>query len=183
MPQILTGWFQGLRPWRVQGRAPALLSFPGSPGPETDMRSSPPAHPRPVSPKRTPAAINPTGLHAPLRKELDDRLAAAQVKPEWRAMLADLDRLQEVEIEQDAKRFILRTPVPVWPGRCFRQSASRRRRRSATPSPPLLPDQPAAAAPCSAKAPPRSHNPLIGLLFPESTVKFGSCKNAKVFSP
>jgi hypothetical protein len=52
-------------------------------------------------------------LHAPLRKELDDRLAAAQVKPEWRAMLADLDRLQEVEIEQDAKRFILRTPVPV----------------------------------------------------------------------
>src|SRR5208282_3857684 len=55
MPQIPTGWFQGLRPWRVQARALALLSFPGSPGPETDMRSSAPAHPRPVSPKRTPA--------------------------------------------------------------------------------------------------------------------------------
>jgi hypothetical protein len=27
MPQIPTGWFQGLRPWRVQGRALASLPF------------------------------------------------------------------------------------------------------------------------------------------------------------
>jgi hypothetical protein len=46
-----------------------------------------------------------------LRKELDERLAAARLKPEWRELLADLDRLQEIEVEQDGKRFILRTPV------------------------------------------------------------------------
>ena len=46
-----------------------------------------------------------------LRKELEDRLAAARLKPEWRELLADLDRLQEIEAEQDGKRFILRTPV------------------------------------------------------------------------
>ena len=65
MPQIPTGWFQGLRPWRVQGRAPALLSFPGSPGPETDMRSLAPVHPRPVSPGSTGAGTSPTNLHGP----------------------------------------------------------------------------------------------------------------------
>ena len=46
-----------------------------------------------------------------LRKELEDRLAAARLKPEWAALLRDLDRLQEIETEQDGKRFILRTPV------------------------------------------------------------------------
>ena len=30
-----------------------------------------------------------------LRKELEDRLAAARLKPEWRELLADLDRLQK----------------------------------------------------------------------------------------
>jgi hypothetical protein len=39
MLQTPTDWFQGLRPWRVQGRALALLPFPGFSGPETDMRS------------------------------------------------------------------------------------------------------------------------------------------------
>ncbi len=29
-------------------------------------------------------------------------------KPEWRELLADLDRLQEIEAEQDGKCFILR---------------------------------------------------------------------------
>jgi Transposase DDE domain len=63
-----------------------------------------------------------TFLALVLRKELDDRLAAAQVKPEWRALLADLDRLQEIEVEQDGKRFILRTPVSGVAGKVF-QSA------------------------------------------------------------
>ncbi len=46
-----------------------------------------------------------------LRKELEERLTAARLKPEWRELLADLDRLQEIEVEQDGKHFILRTPV------------------------------------------------------------------------
>jgi hypothetical protein len=54
-----------------------------------------------------------------LRKELEERLAAAQLKPEWRELLAGLDRLQEVEAEQDGKRFILRTPVTGVAGKAF----------------------------------------------------------------
>ena len=54
-----------------------------------------------------------------LRKELEDRLAAAQLKPEWRELLADLDRLQEIEAEQDGKRFILRTPATGVAGKAF----------------------------------------------------------------
>jgi hypothetical protein len=54
-----------------------------------------------------------------LRKELQDRLAAAHLQPEWRALLADLDRLQEIETEQDGKRFILRTPVTGVAGKIF----------------------------------------------------------------
>jgi hypothetical protein len=54
-----------------------------------------------------------------LRKELQDRLAAAHLQPEWRALLADLDRLQEIETEQDGKCFILRTPVAGVAGKVF----------------------------------------------------------------
>ena len=54
-----------------------------------------------------------------LRKELEDRLSAAQLKPEWNQLLADLDRLQEVEAEQDGKHFILRTPVTGVTGKVF----------------------------------------------------------------
>jgi hypothetical protein len=54
-----------------------------------------------------------------LRKELQERLAAAPLKPEWRALLADLDRLQEIEVEQDGKHFILRTPVTGVAGKAF----------------------------------------------------------------
>src|SRR6202163_1707698 len=54
-----------------------------------------------------------------LRKALEDRLAAARVKPEWGALLRDLDRLQEIETEQEGKCFILRTPVTGNVGRVF----------------------------------------------------------------
>ena len=54
-----------------------------------------------------------------LRKDLEDRLTAVELKPEWRALLADLDRLQEIEAEQDGKRFILRTPVTGVAGKVF----------------------------------------------------------------
>ena len=54
-----------------------------------------------------------------LRKELEERLAAAQLKPEWRVLLADLDRLQEIAVEQDGKHVILRTPATGVAGKAF----------------------------------------------------------------
>src|SRR5918996_314176 len=54
-----------------------------------------------------------------LKKELQDRLAAAGLAPEWGEVLRDLDRLQEVEVAQDGKRFILRTPVTGCAGKLF----------------------------------------------------------------
>ena len=54
-----------------------------------------------------------------LRKQLQDRLAAAGLVPEWADVLRDLDRLQEVEVEQDGKRFVLRTPVTGCAGKLF----------------------------------------------------------------
>jgi hypothetical protein len=54
-----------------------------------------------------------------LAKELEDRLAATGLKPERRELLADLDRLQEIEVEQDGKRFILRSAVTGMAGKAF----------------------------------------------------------------
>lgn len=44
-----------------------------------------------------------------LRKELEERLDAAGCKFEWADLVRDLDALQEIEIQQDGKRFVLRT--------------------------------------------------------------------------
>jgi Transposase DDE domain len=54
-----------------------------------------------------------------LRKDLEDRLAAARLKPAWRDLPADLDRLQQIEAEQDGKRLLLRTPVTGVAGKVF----------------------------------------------------------------
>jgi hypothetical protein len=54
-----------------------------------------------------------------LRKALEDHLVAARAKAEWGALRRELDRLQEVETEQEGKRFILRTPVTGDVGRVF----------------------------------------------------------------
>jgi len=54
-----------------------------------------------------------------LQKALRDRLAAAGLDFEWAELLRDLDRLKEVEVEQDGKRFILRTPVTGLAGKLF----------------------------------------------------------------
>ena len=54
-----------------------------------------------------------------LRKELEERLTAARLKPEWREVLTDVDRLQEIEVDQDGKHFILRTPVTGVAGKAF----------------------------------------------------------------
>src|SRR5208283_4840952 len=46
-----------------------------------------------------------------LKKELEDRLAAAAngARASWPAVIADLDSLTETEVEQDGKRFLLRS--------------------------------------------------------------------------
>ena len=54
-----------------------------------------------------------------LKKELADRCAARGFQPEWAEVLRDLDRLQEVEVAQDRKRFILRTPTTGCAGKLF----------------------------------------------------------------
>jgi Transposase DDE domain len=47
-----------------------------------------------------------------LRKELEDRLAAAGHILEWADIVRDLERLSETEIEQDGKRYVLRNSAP-----------------------------------------------------------------------
>ena len=46
-----------------------------------------------------------------LRQELESRLAAEGYEFEWADVIADLDRLQVVEVEQEGKRFLLRSEV------------------------------------------------------------------------
>jgi hypothetical protein len=52
-----------------------------------------------------------------LRHELQSRLAARGKVLEWADVLQDLERLQYVEVEQDGKRFRLRTQAQ---GSCAR---------------------------------------------------------------
>jgi Transposase DDE domain len=55
-----------------------------------------------------------------LRYELQARLAARGQVPEWADVLGDLERLQYVEVEQEGKRFRLRTRLQGTCGRVFR---------------------------------------------------------------
>ena len=54
-----------------------------------------------------------------LAKELEDGLHRHGVAAEWGDILRDLDRLQEIELEQDGKRFPLRTPTTGVAGKLF----------------------------------------------------------------
>ena len=54
-----------------------------------------------------------------LFKELEDRLHRHNIAAEWDDILRDLDRLQEIELEQDGKRFLLRTPTTGVAGKLF----------------------------------------------------------------
>lgn len=58
-----------------------------------------------------------------LRKELQDRLLAAGHDLEWADVVRDLERLTETEIEQDAKRYLLRNPAPPAAGAVFKTLA------------------------------------------------------------
>jgi hypothetical protein len=54
-----------------------------------------------------------------LRKELDDRLEAAGCQLEWADILRDLENLQNAEVEQDGKRFLLRSEAQGTCGKVF----------------------------------------------------------------
>jgi hypothetical protein len=54
-----------------------------------------------------------------LQKELDDRCRKAGLRPEWREVLRDLDRLQEATLVKDGKRLVIRTPTVGLTGRLF----------------------------------------------------------------
>src|SRR5881394_1366894 len=54
-----------------------------------------------------------------LVKELEDRLHRHNIAAEWDDILRDLDRLQEIELEQDGKRFLMRTPTTGVAGKLF----------------------------------------------------------------
>jgi transposase len=54
-----------------------------------------------------------------LRQELQSRLEARGHEFEWADVIADLDRLQVVEVEQDGKRFLLRSDVQGTCGKVF----------------------------------------------------------------
>ena len=47
-----------------------------------------------------------------LRKELQDRLQAAELDLEWQDVIADLDRVVETTVEQQGRRFVLRNRTP-----------------------------------------------------------------------
>ena len=116
---------------------------------------------------QTAAAIRGHGscsfLAIVLRKELEERLASAQLKPEWRVLLADLDRLQEIAVEQDGKHVILR---PESPAKRSRPLAWHRRRTSATPLPKQAPDHPSLGK-RGVKSPPDACNLLMLNVFSE----------------
>ena len=54
-----------------------------------------------------------------LVKELEDRLHRHNIAAEWDDILRDLDRLQEIELVQDGKRFLLRAPTTGAAGKLF----------------------------------------------------------------
>jgi hypothetical protein len=55
-----------------------------------------------------------------LRKELDERLTMAGVNAEWNDIICDLDRVEQLTIEQGPKRFILRPQAPGCAGAVFK---------------------------------------------------------------
>jgi hypothetical protein len=79
-----------------------------------------------------------------LRKELDERLAAAGLDPEWADIVRDLDRLEEVSVDQEEKCFVLRSDAMGCAASLFRTVGVAlpplvRQRPAATPPPPPPP--------------------------------------------
>jgi hypothetical protein len=78
-----------------------------------------------------------------LRKELLDRLSANGLKPEWAAMLADLDALQLDELEKNERRYQIRTDLRGSAGAVLQALGiavpARFKRLDSVPSPPTPP--------------------------------------------
>jgi len=55
-----------------------------------------------------------------LMKELNDRIERKGGRLEWADVIRDLDRLEEVEVEQEGKRFLLRSEAAGICGKVFR---------------------------------------------------------------
>jgi hypothetical protein len=83
-----------------------------------------------------------------LRKELDERLAAAGVDAEWADIVRDLDRVEDVTVEQADKRFVLRLQAPGCAGAVCKAVG--------VALPPLVRQAPAAQPPPTASAPRRA---------------------------
>jgi len=55
-----------------------------------------------------------------LMKELQKRMLAREWEAEWAHVIGDLDALTETSVKaSDGKRFIIRSEVKGWTGRCF----------------------------------------------------------------
>ena len=82
-----------------------------------------------------------------LRKELDERLAAAGVAAEWGDIVRDLDRVEELTVAQGAKRFVLRAQAPGCAGAVFKAVG--------VALPPLVRQLPTGTPPPDPVAPPK----------------------------
>jgi Transposase DDE domain len=80
-----------------------------------------------------------------LRKELDERLAAAGLDPEWGDVVRDLDRVEEVTVDQKAKRLLLRTDAPGCAASVFKAVGVALPPLVRNLPPPTPPPEPAAA--------------------------------------
>jgi hypothetical protein len=96
-----------------------------------------------------------------LRKELDERLSAAAVTVEWDDVVRDLDRVEQITIEQNAKCFHLRPDAPGCAGSVFKAVG--------VALPPLVSRLPPSATPppsVAAEPPPRRGRPRCGATRP-----------------
>ncbi len=91
-----------------------------------------------------------------LRKELDERLAAADVSAEWGDIVRDLDRVEQMTVEQATKRFLLRPHAPGCAGSVFKAAG--------VALPPLVCQLPSATPPpiAAPAPPPRRGRPRRG---------------------
>ena len=97
-----------------------------------------------------------------LRKELDERLDAAGAALEWGDIVRDLDRVEEVTVDQGPKRFVLRTQAPGCAGVVCKAVG--------VALPPLVRQAPTAQPPPQpAPPPPRRGRPRRGATRPRLT--------------